>query len=94
MTLLDSKACAICGHEFRSNTDEPRPVLDFNRTQMMTLPAPVARSVPERVPSAEEEFTFSEADLPRDQMNGPAIFMAVLIALLLFTLVWWLVSQM
>lgn len=96
MTLVDSKTCAICGHQFHTNADEPRPVLDMNRTQMMTLPATVARPDRERVTSAEEDFrpTDSEPDLPRERLNTPAILMAVVIALLLFALVWWFIRQL
>lgn len=94
MTLVDSKACAICGHEFHTSADEPRPVLDRNRTQMMTLPAPVARPDRERVPSAEEDFLLTDAELPRERLNTPAVLMAVLIALLLFSLVFWFARQL
>lgn len=94
MTLLDSKACAICGHEFRTNTDEPRPAFDFNRTQQMTLPLPTTRPEHERVTSVEEDFSFAEPEPPQERLNAPAILMAVIIALLLFALVWWFVRQM
>lgn len=94
MTLLDSKACAICGHEFRTNADEPKAVLDLHRTQMMTLPAAVVRSERERVPPAEEDFFLTDPEMPRERLNGPAIIMAIVIALLLFTFVWWFVRQL
>lgn len=94
MTLQDSKTCAICGHEFHTNADEPRPIIDFNRTQMMTLPSPTTRPERERVTSEEEDFSFAEPEPPQERLNGPAIVMAVIIALLLFAFVWWFVRQL
>ena len=94
MTLLDSKTCAICGHAYHTNAEEPRPVLDINRTQMMTLPAPVTRTERERVPSSAEDFGLNDDELPRERLNTPAILMAVVIALLLFIFAWWFVHQL
>lgn len=94
MAFLDSRTCAICGHMYHTDADVPRPVLDANRTQMMTLPPAMARPDRERVLSAEEDFPLSPPELPREQLNTPAILMAVAIALLLFIFVWWFVRQL